>query len=964
MNCKFKSVTKKELLSYFSSPIAFIFIGIFLLVSLFIFFWKESFFARNIVDVRPLFKWMPILLIFLCSALTMKSWSEERRMGTLEFLLTMPVKISSLVFGKFLACLVLVTIALFLTIGLPISVSYMGQLDWGPVIGAYVATLFLAAAYIAIGIFVSSKTDNQIVSLLVTIVLCSIFYLIGTNAITNLVGNKLGEFFRLLGTGSRFESINRGVVDLRDVYYYISIVGAFLMFTIYSLEKFRWSKRTKKKNHTLWKTLTILATLNLVLGNFCLQKTSFARADLTQGNMYSISPATEQILAQLQEPLLIRGYFSSKTHPLLSPLVPQVRDLIKEYEVRGKGKVRAEFIDPRGNAELEEEANKKYSIKPIPFQISDKYEASLVNSYFNLLIEYGDKYEVLDFQDLIEVKPSPNFEMDVQLRNLEYDLTRTIKKVLQGFKNTDSLIASLTRPVTLEGYISNNSKLPEQLIAFKANLETTLNKLKESSQGNFLFSIKEPEANAGALAKEIGEKYGFRPMSTSLFDPNPFYFYMLIKGKDKDIAIPLPESLTEEGAKKSIEGALKRLSPGFLKTIGVVAPKPKQMNPMMMQMGMQQGGKRFSGLVESLSKEKTVKMIDLSKGLVSEEVDILLVLAPEAMSEKSVFAIDQFLMKGGTVFLSTSPFAVERSQKGLSLKEYDSGLSDFLKSYGIELKKELVFDLQNEPYPIPVNRDLGGFTVQEIKQIHYPLFPDIRGEGLNEKNAVTSGVPQVTINWPSPIFLDSEKNEGRVVTELLKTSDKSWVNDSTKIEPNFSLYPDLGFSVSREKSPQIVAAMVEGEFKSFFAGKDSPINVEEKAEELKAQANEEAKEVEPVFSGKIEKSPNSARLIVFSSNEFLEDTTLQVSASAGNSRFLNSLQLVENAVDWSLEDRGLLTIRGRGKFSRTLLPLTDKVKFFWECLNYFLVLIGLGIVYLVYKVICNVSKARYKEILA
>src|SRR3546814_1424168 len=102
---------------------------------LFVFFWVETFFARNIADVRPLFEWMPLLLIFLVSALTMRLWSEERRSGTLEFLLTSPVRPAYLVLGKFLACLGLVAIALALTLPLPLTVAQLGPLDWGPVAG-------------------------------------------------------------------------------------------------------------------------------------------------------------------------------------------------------------------------------------------------------------------------------------------------------------------------------------------------------------------------------------------------------------------------------------------------------------------------------------------------------------------------------------------------------------------------------------------------------------------------------------------------------------------------------------------------------------------------------------------------------------------------------------------------------------------------------------------------------------
>ena len=163
---KIIAVTQKEFNSFFSSPIAYIFLGCFALVAMFIFFTVDTFFARNIADLRPLFNSLPLILIFLVAAISMRMWSEEKKLGTIEFLFTCPVKVWQLVIGKFLACLLLVAIGLFLTISLPITVSYLGEVDWGPVWGGYIAALFLAASYIALGLFISAQTENQILSLI------------------------------------------------------------------------------------------------------------------------------------------------------------------------------------------------------------------------------------------------------------------------------------------------------------------------------------------------------------------------------------------------------------------------------------------------------------------------------------------------------------------------------------------------------------------------------------------------------------------------------------------------------------------------------------------------------------------------------------------------------------------------------------------------------------------------------
>ena len=236
------AISRKELISTFGSPLALIFIGTFLLITLFTFFWIEGFFARGIADLRPLFRWMPLLLIFLVAALTMRQWSEEQRSGTLEVLLTWPIKPWKLVMGKFWATLFLVALALALTIGLPITVFLLGNLDWGPVIGGYLAALLLAAAYIAMGLFISSRTDNQIVALILTALLGGFFYLLGNSGVLGFLGSGVGEIFRALGTSSRFESIERGVVDIRDLIYYFSLTVLFLTLNIHSLDKQRWGK--------------------------------------------------------------------------------------------------------------------------------------------------------------------------------------------------------------------------------------------------------------------------------------------------------------------------------------------------------------------------------------------------------------------------------------------------------------------------------------------------------------------------------------------------------------------------------------------------------------------------------------------------------------------------------------------------------------------------------------------------
>jgi ABC-2 type transport system permease protein len=946
-------IARKELRAFFGSPVAYIFIGAFLGIALFVFFWVDAFFARNIADARPLFDWMPVLLIFLTAALTMRLWSEERRAGTLEGLMTLPVPTWRLVMGKFLAALSLVSIALLLTLPLPITVAVLGPLDWGPVLGAYLATLLLAAAYIAIGLFVSTRTDNPIVALIGSVLLGAVFYLLGSDALTQLLGHRGGEILRLLGSGSRFDSITRGVIDLRDLYFYLSIVGTFLVLAVYSLERLRWAADSDRPaHHHRQGLLTALIAANLLAGNLWLNQVDGARADLTQGGLYTISDATRTYLGQLQEPLLIRGYFSAETHPLLAPLVPQIRDLLKEYEVAGKGRVRVELVDPADHPDLEREAGEQYGVRPVAFQTATKYQAGVVNSYFDLVVKYGDQFERLGFQDLIEVKVRGETDLDVRLRNPEYDITRSIKKALYGYQGGGDLFSGLPKPVKLLAYVSDPQTLPEPLPALSADLDAILKDLESRSNGRFSFSVLDPGADP-ALAQQIAERFGFQPLVIGLLEPTPFYFYLALESGERAEPVPLPESLDKAGLERAIEAGIKRFAPGVLRTLALYTPPAAAPNPF----GGPPQGAAYNLLQESLRQGFELRDTDLSSGQVPEDADLLLVLGPEDLDIKQQFAIDQFLMQGGTVLVAASSFHVDLGGGTISARPQSTGLEDWLEHQGLGLAPLLVLDPQNTPFPIPVQRNLGGFVVEEIQTLDYPYFPDVRPDGLDSESGITANLGQITMNWSSPIQINPEGQEGRTLTRLIQSSERSWTSDSANMQPDFNAHGPLGFPKGEDLGRKVLAVAVEGRFRSPFAGKPSPLLPEAKTDEKSdeaadpevAESEEEEDAAEdgkkPVISGVIESSPGSARLILIGSSAFATDTAISLANEATQSRYLKPIELIQNAVEWSLEDRGLLALRGRGQFSRLLEPVGREGRMLYEYLNYGLALGGLVLLY-------------------
>jgi ABC-2 type transport system permease protein len=932
------SITRKEIEGYFGSPMAIIFVGAFLAVTLFSFFWVDTFFARGIADVRPLFRWIPVLMIFLVAALTMRQWSEEQRSGTLEVLLTLPIRPLQLVVGKFLAVMVLVSIALALTLFLPITVSLLGSLDWGPVFGGYLAAILLAAAYAAMGLFVSSRTDNQIVSLILTVLLCGIFYMIGSGGVTDFVGDRFGEILRAIGSGSRFESIQRGVIDLRDLLYYLSLTGIFLMLNVLSLDSKRWSAgqhtRPQRRAYAL---TTLLVVANLILLNVWLYPLRGLRVDLTAQREYSLSPTTRDLLSNLQEPLLIRGYFSEKTHPLLAPLVPRIRDMLQEYEVASSGRVDLEVIDPAKNPDKEAEANQTYGIRPLPFQIAGRYETSIINSYFDLLIRYGDQHETLNFQDLIEVEGQRDGNINVRLRNLEYDLTSSIKKVVYGFQSVEAILAALDSPAALTLYATPNA-LPDWLAPVPATIEKVAAEISSEAPGKFTYKMVDPDAPGSEIDRQaLYDRYGLQPFLASLFTGESYYLHMVLETGDEPQLIYPSGELSEADVRTAIESTLKRSSPGFLQVVGLWTPPEVPTQDMFGQ--TLPPISTWRGIGEALRQEYEVRSVDLSTGQVAADVDVLVIVAPQGMTDKERFAIDQYLMRGGAVVAAAGNYGISVDQYGggLGVQPLPDSLREMLSSYGIDIAESLVMDPQNEPFPVPIIRQVGDFQVQEIQAVDYPFFVDMRPDGMDSDSPIVSNLPAVTLSWASPITIDEAANAERQVTELLKSSPKSWTQSGTNIQPNFDLYPGTGFAAGGETSSHTLGVSVQGSFESFFKDKPSPFD------EAPGEGEETTPSTEPV-PGTIESSPGTARLVVFSSAEFVDDTVFDISARLTPDRYLNSLQLVQNAVAWSTEDLDLLTIRSRGTYARVLNPLTESEQSLWEGANYAIALLALAVI--------------------
>ena len=229
-----KTIMKRELGGYFTSPIAYVFLVIFLLLTGFFTFTVGNFFERGEASLVSFFTWHPWLYLFLVPAVGMRLWSEERRLGTMELLLTMPITTWQAIVGKFLASWAFLGLALALTFPVVITVNWLGDPDNGVIVAGYVGSFLMAGAYLAVSCMTSAMTRNQVISFILSVMICLFLILAGYTPVTDLLTRFANPIFvqviAAFSVMTHFEGFQRGVLDMRDFIYFASVIG-FALFT-------------------------------------------------------------------------------------------------------------------------------------------------------------------------------------------------------------------------------------------------------------------------------------------------------------------------------------------------------------------------------------------------------------------------------------------------------------------------------------------------------------------------------------------------------------------------------------------------------------------------------------------------------------------------------------------------------------------------------------------------------------
>lgn len=395
------TIFKRETKAYFNSAIAYIFIIVFVLLSNSLF--MTQFFLVDRVDMRPFFGTLPLVLAVFLPAVTMRLWAEEKRGNTMELLLTFPMRTQELVLGKFFASLVFYLVALAATGMIPVMLLILGVPDLGAILAAYIGAILLGAFFLAIGIFISGLVRDQIVAFILSMMVCFSLHIIGTPFFASSVDGwipGLGTFLmNFLGVTRHYDSFARGVIDNRDVAYFLMGSVIFLVLNGFWLEG-----RMRPKVKTIFTTTVLICAGIFLTMNWLFSEIPLGRFDMTQGQIYTISPWTEKLLQGLKAPVTAKLYISpSEKMPTgLKSLEQEVVDKLDEFRLASKGKFQYKIFhmeaanvvggDKTKEETLEQQLSEK-GIKPFQVQSIQADEVGLNLIYAGITLAYKEKPE-------------------------------------------------------------------------------------------------------------------------------------------------------------------------------------------------------------------------------------------------------------------------------------------------------------------------------------------------------------------------------------------------------------------------------------------------------------------------------------------------------------------------------------------------------------------------------------------
>lgn len=493
---------KKEINNFLSSLIGIMVVVVFLLITgLFLWVFKSDFniMSYGYASLDGLFILAPWVFLFLVPAVTMRFFAEERRTGTIEMLLTKPLSDWQIVGAKYLAGVALVLLALIPTLIYYISVSRLaipvGNVDHGGIWGSYIGLFFLSAAFVSIGVFCSSVTNNQILAFILSVFLCGFLY-IGFDMLYSLsLFGKVDLFIQQLGMAAHYSSLSRGVIDTRDLLYFLGVIALFLCLTKSSLA----SRKNNKRNEitTLVFTMLIIVLTNTI-GSFV-----YTRFDLTSEKRYTLSDTSKDILKDLDDYVYFRVYLEGEFPAGFKKLRKETKEMLDEFRAYSKF-IDYEFINP---SESNDQAERQETYK-ILWQSGLNYYTETVQTNTGMqqimiwpgtIVSYRENELAID---LLSGQSGQSQEtvLNNSAQDLEYKLISAIKEISTSNKPTVAFVDGHGELSDLEVYDIANT-LSKKYIIKRATLNEQLNSLMKRELDRDSNIIIKPAFDAVIIAK-------------------------------------------------------------------------------------------------------------------------------------------------------------------------------------------------------------------------------------------------------------------------------------------------------------------------------------------------------------------------------------------------------------------------------------------------------------------------------
>jgi ABC-type uncharacterized transport system involved in gliding motility auxiliary subunit/ABC-type transport system involved in multi-copper enzyme maturation permease subunit len=425
-----RAVARRELKALFDLPTAYILLVVFIGVNDFLFFRQADLYG--VASLRPMLDLLPWLLLFFVPAITMRALAEDARSGTLEVVLAQPLTELQLLLGKYAGQVLFLWLALALTLLIPLGLRLGARLDVGVVVAQYVGSALLTAGLAGVGIWASSVTRNQITAFIVGVAVMFVLILVGLDPLLVGLPAGLGTIAAALGVLSHFTQIARGVIDLRDALYFVTLAAIFLSLAYWALMQRKLSPTGTEVRRLRIGTAVLVAAL-VVLNLF--GSHIGGRLDLTPGKQLTLSRATKQLLSKLPDIVTIKLFASGALPPEVAFVKRDVDDLLRDYRSAGHGKVRLVVVDPSADSAAAREAQ-SLGIPPVQFNVVGQTSLQVKQGYLGIAIQYADALRQIP---LVR-----------RTNDLEYRVTSFIRELTRTSKPTVAWI-SATPPATYGG---------------------------------------------------------------------------------------------------------------------------------------------------------------------------------------------------------------------------------------------------------------------------------------------------------------------------------------------------------------------------------------------------------------------------------------------------------------------------------------------------------------------------------